>query len=104
ISILEVARRSSGPAVLAGLGELFPIGSNAMTRTAKRGSAAVVTAAAAAVGIVILGAVVLNDQRHWSRLAASLSASHHSDGAPQPPLAKGAYSTVIGQQQEVLLP
>jgi len=104
ISILEVARRSSGPEVLAVLAELFPIGSNTMTPTAKRSSVAVVVAVAAAVGIVTLGAVVLNDQRHWSRLAASLSASHDSNGARHPPLAKGAYSTAIGQQREVLLP
>jgi transmembrane sensor len=104
ISILEVARRSSGPEVLAVLAELFPIGSNTMAPTAKRSSVAVVVAVAAAVGIVILGAVVLNDQRHWSRLAASLSASHDSNGARHPPLAKGAYATVIGQQREVFLP
>jgi transmembrane sensor len=63
-----------------------------------------VAAAAAAIGIVIVGAVVLNDQRHWSHLAASLSASHPADGARLPPLAKGAYLTVIGQSQEVRLP
>src|SRR6266704_4475157 len=57
ISILEIARRSSGPEVLALLAELFPIGVNAMTRKARRGSLAILAAGSAAAGLVILGAV-----------------------------------------------
>jgi transmembrane sensor len=103
-SILEIARRCSGPEVLALLAELFPIGVNSAPREARRGSLVVLTSAAAAAGVVILGALMLNDQRHWSRFAASRSTTHYSNGAPHPPLAKGAYSTAVGQQQEVHLP
>jgi transmembrane sensor len=104
ISILEIARRSSGPEVLALLAELFPIGVNAMTRKARRGSLAILAAGSAAAGLVILGATFLNDQRHWSRFAAAWSTSRDLNAEPHPPLAKGAYSTPVGQQQEVLLP
>ena len=104
-SILEIARRSCGPEVLALLAELFPIGVNSTPREARRGSLVVLTAALAAAGVVILGALLLNDQRHWSRFAASLSTTHSADGAlHHPPLAKGAYSTAVGQQQEIRLP
>jgi transmembrane sensor len=104
-SILEIARRSSGPEVLALLAELIPVGFNAVTHKDRRGSLAILVSTAAAAGLVILGAIVLNDQGHWSRLAASLSTTHESSGAaPHPPLAKGAYSTVVGQQQQILLP
>jgi transmembrane sensor len=104
ISILEIARRSSGPEVLALLAELFPIGVNAITRKPGRGSLAVLVSAAAAAGVVILGTVMLDDQSHWSRFAASWSSSHDPKGEPHPPLAKGAYSTLVGQQREVFLP
>jgi transmembrane sensor len=104
-SILEIARRSSGPEVLALLAELIPIGFNAVTHKDSRGSLAILVSAAAAAGLVILGAIVLNDHSHWSRLAASLSTTHDSNGAaPHPPLVKSAYSTVVGQQQRILLP
>jgi transmembrane sensor len=101
-SILEIARRSSGPEVLALLAELFPIGVNAGERKTRRGSLAILVSGAAAAGVVIIGALVLNDRSHWLHVAASLSATHN--GVPHPPLANGAYSTVVGQQQRVLLP
>jgi transmembrane sensor len=103
-SILEIARRASGPEVLALLAELFPIGVSARPHEARRGSLAVLASAAAAAGLVMLGAVMLSDQRHWSHFAASWSTTHYPNGKPHPPLAKGAYSTAVGQQQEVLLP
>jgi transmembrane sensor len=104
-SILEIARRSSGPEVLALLAELFPIGINADTRKNRRGSAVMLASGAAAVGVVIFGALMLNDQSHWARFAASWTSTHNSAGAiPHPPLAKGEYSTAIGQQQRIQLP
>jgi transmembrane sensor len=104
-SILEIARRSSGPEVLALLAELFPIGVSAVTRKNRPGSIVMLVSATAAVGVVILGAVMLNDQSHWARFAAAWSSTHDSTGAvPHPPLAKGEYSTVVGQQQRIQLP
>ena len=104
IAIIEIARRASGPEVLALLAELVPIGVNALTRKTQRGSLVVLFSAVAAASVVILGAVMLDDQRYWSRLASSLSTSPVSNGEHRPPLAKGAYSTLVGQQREVALP
>jgi transmembrane sensor len=104
-SILEIARRSSGPEVLALLAELFPIGINADTRKNRRGSAVMLASGAAAVCVVILAALMLNDQSYWARFAASWTSTHDSARAvPHPPLAKGEYSTAVGQQQRIQLP
>jgi transmembrane sensor len=104
VSIVEIARRSSGPEILALLAELFPIGVSALTHKPGRGFLVVLVSAIAAACVVVLGAVMLNDQRHWSHFAASWSASQDANGKPHPPLAKGAYSTLVGQQREVVLP
>ncbi len=104
-SILEIARRSSGPEVLALLAELFPIGVNADARKNPRGSVVMLASGATAACVVILGALMLNDQSHWARFAASWTSAQGSTGAvPHPPLAKGEYSTVVGQQQRIQLP
>jgi transmembrane sensor len=104
-SILEIARRSAGPEVLALLAELFPIGVNGVARKNRRGSLVMLVSGAAAAGVVILGAMMLNDQSQWTHFAAAWSSTHDSNGtAPHPPLAKGEYSTVVGQHQQVLLP
>ena len=104
-SILEIARRSSGPEVLALLAELFPIGVNADRRKNRRGSVVMLASGAAAACVVILGALMLNDQSHWSRLAAAWTSTQSATSAvPHPPLAKGEYSTLVGQQQRIQLP
>jgi transmembrane sensor len=103
-AIVDVARSWHGPEVIALLAELFPITAQAMARTTRRGSANILVAATAAVCVVLLGTWMLNDQRHWSRFAASWSASHDSQSASHLPLLKEAYATVVGQQREIVLP